>query len=208
VRLESNQDPIRNEGNVPGDNNIAQRNLHILELPQRTAAGTGSEEVQAIVVGPTDATAQVDVVIQYPDLPPGARLTITMEIALFNRWLGATGGDVVNGTIEATRIIATGPNETIIRGLPLQPGEQATITIHVDAPTADEFSFQVVERVDGSDVGGNVFWYTALLPAPTPSSGEAEIRIPEIRLPSELTCTLPCGGAILITVLVLWLVRR
>jgi hypothetical protein len=209
VRLESNQDPIRNEGNVPGDNNIAQRNLHILELPQRATTDTGSEEVEAIVVGPPDAdTAQVDVVIQYPDLPAGAQLSVDLGTELFNRWLGATGGELVNGALRATQIDATGPDETIIRGLPLQPGEEERITIHVDAPTADPFSFQVLERVDGMDVGGNVFWYTALLPAPPPREEEPETGIPEIELPSEVTCTLPCAGAILLTVLVLWLIRR
>jgi hypothetical protein len=207
VRLESGQDPIRNEGNVPGDNNIAQRNLHILQLPQSAAPGTGSEDVRAIVVGPPDAdTTQVDVVIQYPDLPSGGQLTIGMDVEIFNRWLGATGGDVVNGTIRGTQIDATGPNETIIRDLPLQEWEEAKITIHVDAPTADPFSFQVVERVDGTDVGGNVFWYTALLP--TPAAGQVATQPPGIKLPSELSCTLPCIGTILLTVLVLWLIRR
>ena len=206
VRLDSDQDPIRNEGNVPGDNNIAQRNLHILELPRSTDPGTGSEDVEAVVIGPPNAdTAQVDVVIQYPDLPSGAQLVISIHLDLFNRWMQATGGDVVNGTVEGNNIIATGPDETIIRNLPLQPWEEVPITIHVDAPTADPFSFQVVERVDGTDVGGNVFWYTALLPTPTPSG--ARIEPPGIDFPSELTCTIPCFGVILLTVLVLWLVR-
>jgi hypothetical protein len=209
VRLVSDQDPIRNEGNVPLDNNIAQRNLHILELPRSTDATTGSEDVESIVVGPPDAeTAQVDVVIQYPDLPSGAELVIRMGTDLFNRWMQATGGDVVNGTVRGEEIVATGPDETIIRNLPLSPGEQAPITVHINAPTADPFSFQVVERVNGTDTGGNVFWYTALLPTPSPDTGEAEIELPEVDLPSELTCTIPCFGATLLTVLVLWLIRR
>jgi hypothetical protein len=209
VRLESDQDPIRNEGNVPLDNNIAQRNLHILELPRSTDGSTGTEDVESIVVGPPDAdTAQVDVVIQYPDLPAGAELVIRMGTDLFDRWMQATGGDVVNGTVRGEEIVATGPDETIIRNLPLSPGEQAPITVHINAPTADPFSFQVVERVNGTDTGGNVFWYTALLPTPTSDTGDAEIELPEVDLPSELTCTIPCFGATLLTVLVLWLIRR
>ena len=208
VRLESDQDPIRDEGNVPGDNNIAQRNLHILELPRGADPSTGSEDVEAIAVGPPNAeTAQVDIAVQYPDLPPGAQLIIRLERDLFDRWMQATGGDVVNGTVRGEEIVATGPDETIIRGLPLNPGEQAPITLHIDAPTADPFSFQVVERVNGVDTGGNVYWHTALLPEPTPETGDDGVDLPEIKLPSELTCTLPCFGAILLTLLVLWLIR-
>ncbi len=208
VRLESDQDPIRDEGNVPGDNNIAQRNLHILELPRGADSSTGSEDVEAIAVGPPNAeTAQVDIAVQYPDLPPGAQLIIRIERDLFDRWMQATGGDVVNGTVRGEEIIATGPDETIIRDLPLNPGEQAPITIHIDAPIADPFSFQVVERVNGVDTGGNVYWHTALLPEPTPETGDDGVDLPEIKLPSELTCTIPCFGAILLTLLVLWLIR-
>jgi hypothetical protein len=206
VRLETDQDPIRNEGNVPGDNNIAQRNMHILELARSADSTTGSEDVEAIVVGPLNAeTAQVDVVVQYPDLPSGAELVIRMEGDLFDRWMQATGGDVANGTVRGEEIVATGPDETIIRGLPLSTGEQAPITIHIEASTADPFSFQVTERVNGTDTGGNVYWYTALLPEATPDTGKVEL--PELDLPSELTCSIPCFGAILLTLLVLWLIR-
>jgi len=209
VRLESDDDPIRNEGNVPGDNNIAQRNLHILELPERPVGDAGSEAVEAIVVGPPNAdTAQVDVVVQYPDLPSGARLTVDMGADLFDRWMQATGGDLINGAVDGTLIVATGPVETIIRGLPLSPWEEVPLTIHVDAPTADPFSFQVVERVNGVETGGNVFWYTALLPTPAPGGDEVDIEVPDIELPSEITCSIPCAGVILLTVLVLWLARR
>ena len=126
-----------------------------------------------------------------------------MGADLFDRWIQATGGDVVNGTVDGTLIVATGPDETIIRALPLTPWEEVPITIHVDAPTADPFSFQVVERVNGVDTGGNVFWYTALLPTPTPAADEVDIE-----LPSELTCSIPCFGVVLVTALVLWLARH
>jgi hypothetical protein len=207
VRLVTDQDPITNEGNVPGDNNIAQRNLHILDMPRSAGSTTGSEDVEAIVVGPPNAdTSQVDLVVQYPDLPQGAELVISMAGDLFDRWMQATNGDVVNGTVRGEEIVATGPDETTIRNLPLTSGEQAPITIRIEAPTADPFSFQVTERVNGADTGGNVYWYTALLPKATPETGAVEL--PKVELPSELTCTCPCTGAILLTVLVLWLIRR
>jgi hypothetical protein len=209
VRLVTDQDPITNEGSVPLDNNIAQRNLHILDMGRSagSTSTTGSEDVEAIVVGPPDAeNSKVDVVVQYPDMPEGAELVVDMEENLFDRWMQATNGDVSNGTVQNGQIVTTGPDETIIHNLPLTSGEQAPLNIHVEAPTANPFSFQVTERVNGVDTGGNVYWYTALLPEATPESGE--IELPELKLPSELTCTCPCTGAILLTVLVLWLIRR
>ena len=52
-----------------------------------------------------------------------------------------------------------------------------------------------------------MYWHTALLPEHTPETGDDGVDLPEIKLPSELTCTIPCFGAILLTLLVLWLVR-
>ena len=158
VRLVADQDPITNEGSVPLDNNIAQRNLHILDMGRSEGATTGSEDVEAIVIGPPNAeNSQVDVVVQYPDMPEGAELVVSMEEDLFDRWMQATNGDVSNGTVQNDQIVTTGPDETIIHNLPLTSGEQAPIKIHVEAPTADPFSFQVTERVNGVDTGGNVY---------------------------------------------------
>jgi hypothetical protein len=170
VRLESAQDPIRAEGDVPGDNNIGQRNVHVMGLPQPVSGSSGSSgstasgSVDAVVVAPPGSTRQnVDVAIQYANRPASVTIDIIMPPELFQRWQTA-GGTVDGGQINNQTIRATGATETIIRTIPLEPGEEATIRLDITGPTETPFVVGAVERVNGQDVGGNVYVYEGLLP--------------------------------------------
>jgi hypothetical protein len=80
---------------------------------------------------------------------------------------------VEGGRVEGDRVIVDpGGTETVLRKMPLEPDEQRDVTLHVEAPTGDPFSVTVVERVDGQDVGGNVYYYVPPGMEPTPSAGE------------------------------------
>jgi hypothetical protein len=49
VRLESDQNPVTGGGDVPGDNSIAQRNVHAVELERPLFGSSGSASVEAIL---------------------------------------------------------------------------------------------------------------------------------------------------------------
>lgn len=198
VRLESDQDPIRVEGDVPGDNNIAQRNVHVLDLPQQVSGDTGSGSVDMVAVGPPGAGEHyVEIIVQYPDRPPSLKIYIVLPPGLFARWQDA-GGTLTGGQIEGERILATGANETVIGGLPLGPGEEARITLEIEGPTEEPFAIGGVERVDGEDVGGNVYIYQGLVPTPTPEEGQPW------ELPSGC-CPCPAAAVVLVMGLLLFL---
>lgn len=165
VRLESDQDPIRAEGDVPGDNNIGQRNVHVMGLPQQVSgSSTASGSVDAVVVAPPGPNRQnVDVAVQYGNRPSSVTINIVMPPALFERWRTASGR-VDGGQINGQTIQATGATETVIYNIPLEPGEQATIRLDITGPTETPFVIGAVERVNGVDVGGNVYVYEGLLP--------------------------------------------
>lgn len=170
VRLESNQDPIRAEGDAPGDNNIAQRNVHVMGLSQTVAGSSvGSSTVDVVAVGPPGAEdKQVDIVVQYPNKPAGLGLGLTMPSDLFQRWQDA-GGTVTGGEIVGGRIILNGANEAVISRIPLAPLQEAHLGLEFNGPTETPFAVGVVERVDGQDVGGNVYVYEGLIATPTPA---------------------------------------
>jgi hypothetical protein len=164
ARVECEADPVTDEWNVAGDNNLAQRNVHIGRLRGSILGSSGSETVEGIVVGPPGPEEHyVEIIVQYPDVPPTVVVYIVMPPDLFRRWQNA-GGTLSGGQIEGERIRATGPDETIIGGLPLDPGERAPIELEIEGPTEDPFLIGMVEEVDGDPVGGNVYVYEGLGP--------------------------------------------
>jgi hypothetical protein len=166
--IESDDDPVTREGDVPCDNNLAQRNLHVLDL----APGEGETADQVsfdVIAPPEDMMGIIDVVVIIPDAPPGTSVWIIMPDDLFRRWEDG-GGELEGGSVEGDRILADlDERETIIRNVPLAPGEDAEFELEIEAPIEKEtasFSVTVVERVDGRDWGGNTYYY---VPPPPPS---------------------------------------
>jgi len=168
VRLESEQDPIQREGNVPGDNNIAQRNIHVIDL-QPSGGSTGDTSVNPILSNPsTDPDDQIDLVLRYPDIPDTLRIIVILPDDLFEGWQ-ALGGYVDGGTvIDTGQIEVDGWEETIIYNLPILPLEEAQITIRFEGSVQDPFMVGAIERLNGEDIGGNVYYYQGLMPTPTP----------------------------------------
>jgi hypothetical protein len=167
--IESDEDPITREGDVPCDNNLAQRNLHVFDLAPGEEDG-GSDQVSFDVVAPPeDKMGIIDIVVIVPDAPDGTQVWIVMPDNLFDDWEDA-GGEVQGGVVKGDRIrVDLGERETIIRDVPLEPGETAEFELEIEAPIDEEtepFSVTVVERVDGRDWGGNTYYYA---PPPPPS---------------------------------------
>jgi hypothetical protein len=171
VRLESEQDPIRHEGNVPGDNNIAQRNIHVIDLPPSGGSTTGTS-VDPILSNPsTDPDDQIDLVLQYPNIPDTLRIVVILPDELYGDWQDQ-GGYVDGGTvIDSGQIEVDGWGETVIYDLPIPPLDEAQITIRFEGSAEDPFMVGAVERLNGEDIGGNVYYYQGLMPTETPDGG-------------------------------------
>ena len=195
ARIELDEDPIRREGDVPCDNNIAQRNLHVLDLDPDEPVS--SDEIEFTIIAPPDGTGPIDVVVIIPEAPSGTKVSIIMPPDLFERWQDA-GGEVNGGSTEGNQIVAnTGATETTIRDVPLKPGEEAKFTMRIEAPVDDEtksFSITVVERVDGKDVGGNTYYY-----AP-PEPSDSVLDVIEENIVAVGIGTLCCGGIFIVAI--------
>jgi hypothetical protein len=167
--IESDEDPVTREGDVPCDNNIAQRNLHVFDLaPGEEDDGTDQVSFD-VIAPPADKMGIIDVAVIVPDAPDGTEVWIVMPDDLFEDWQDR-GGEVQGGVVKGDRIrVDLGERETIIRDVPLEPGETAGFELEIEAPIDEEtepFSVTVVERVDGRDCGGNTYYY---VPPPPPS---------------------------------------
>jgi len=203
ARIESDEDPITREGDVPCDNNIAQRNLQILDLGPGEGKGT-DEAIFRIIAPPEDLMGVIDLVVSIPWVPPGTRVWIALPIDLFERWQRA-GGLLEGGSIEGERILAD-PDaaETVIRDLPLEPGEEAEATLYIEAPIdkdTEYFSLTVAERVDGRDVGGSTYYYA---PPELPAFLQLLMQFWNTLVDNPLLAMalLCCGGVLLVAVVV------
>lgn len=197
LRLEHPEDPITAEGDIPADNNIAQRNVHVLDYPRSLFNPIASGVIEAIAVGAPDG-GQVDIRVQITGGEGQVNASIELPPDLMQRWQEA-GGTVEGGTVEGDRIIVSDLGETVIRKLPLEPGEEAPIKVHIDGPTQRRYVISVLEEVDGQAVGGNAYVYEGLIPG-------QPVDLPD----NYLMLMLGCGGcwlAVLLALIVMSIMR-
>jgi|GEM_PF-382476 len=160
-RFWSSQDPVTHECDVPWDNNIAQRNVEVVELGGgglRALAQTGQADVLFEVVNVRDLPAAVDVIVERGTFPTTGAIVLEFSHDLFSRWQAAgstvEGGAVIAG---ATRISVTHPVSATIVGLPMGVRETQQARMHLTGPPAAEFALHVSERIEGDVVGGMTY---------------------------------------------------
>ena len=174
VRLESQADPIRLDGYVPFDNNICQRNVHIIAGP----SDPGVQSTSDVEVGNRNRGSGYGAArVNSGNLPPGARVVIEMVPEVYDRWQGA-GGAVTGGRllpdekaieIDVTPGAGGGPGSADARidRLPLEGEEQTGMRARVELPgsgrplaalgAALEWPTLVIsQEIDGRVVGGTV----------------------------------------------------
>jgi ABC-type transport system substrate-binding protein len=154
----SSHDLVTYECDVPWDNNIAQRNVEVVELGGgglRALAQTGQASVVFEVTNVRDLPAAVDLIVERGTFPMTGTLELEFSQDLFSRWQTA-GGTVVGGAVVpgTTRIAVTHPVSTTVVGLPLGVREAQQVRMHLTGPPAAEFALYVSERIEGDIVGG------------------------------------------------------
>ena len=167
VRLLTGDDPIIAEGDAPGDNNIAQKNVDIVELVQGRlmsgADGTivfGTESASFDVANLEEQPVAADVIVERADFAISGTLMLDLGPDLFERWMTATGGtlDVAEVVTGTTSVQVTSPVSATILGLPLEAQERTPLTMTITGPTTDQtwLYVNVWERVNEQTIGGNI----------------------------------------------------
>jgi uncharacterized protein YegL len=161
-------DPISHKWLVPFDNNLCQRNLHVIEDE------VGWSDNDVVVGNPQSGSTHADITIDGEDIPPNGEAYVDFEDEeVFNQWQDAggdmEGGEVVPGTTSVRLDIgttvasglsaATGSIEAVIGRLPLGANEKTLLTLRLEVPPGSESEpvLEVREQIGGQDVGGSTY---------------------------------------------------
>lgn len=160
-RLWSSDDPVTVECDVPWDNNLAQRNVEVVELGGsglHAALQTGQASVVFEVTNVRDLPAAVDLIVEWGTFPTTGTIVLEFSRDLFSRWQAA-GGAVQGGAVIAgtTHISVTHPVSTTVVGLPMGVRETQQARMYLTGPPAAEFALYVTERIEGTTIGGMTY---------------------------------------------------
>ena len=155
TRIEAAQDPITHDGWVKFDNNISQKNVHVLDLER------GPLDSSVILVNPQRQPAYVSLFIGSTDFPAGGAVTLEFaDPGLFQRWQDA-GGDLVGAElIPGTTSVSIRPHSELqatIARIPMSAGEQSHINLRVEGPAGSKPIVRVTEKIEGEEIGGNIY---------------------------------------------------
>lgn len=172
AQIDANQDPLRYPGWVPFDNNVCQKNVQVIDEPQKWT------DNKVAVSNPNSQSNPTDITIAGEDLPADGSVVISVDDPeVFERW-GDNGGTVEGGEVNAAENaieVPVGPDgevEATISRVPLQPDEETTVSVSVVLPDGSLqalslFPWQangeqapkvhIAQWVGGELVGGNTF---------------------------------------------------
>ncbi len=160
ARVHSAEDPVRYEGLVPFDNNLCQRNIHVLD-PEST-----HHDSSIIIANPKGAPAHADVSFNSAVFPRGGTAMVEFgDATLFRRWLDAggdlSGAQLIPGTNAVLLDVGSSGSHGVISAtlgrIPLGAGESGSLRLELGAAPGDATSLGVVQRVDGEIVGGGIY---------------------------------------------------
>ncbi|MCB0204054.1 MAG: SBBP repeat-containing protein [Anaerolineae bacterium] len=157
VQISAGQDPIR-DYRVGWENNIAQRNLHVVQYPQPPATqcrfdqnSTASDQFAFDVINTLTTSSLVDVELTASGLPDTAQAWLSPG-SLAGRWSSLDGLELLaDGRLRVLRFPAR------LYGIRLDPGEIASVSLRVDASVNSRFTVSLAETVRGNLVGGNSY---------------------------------------------------
>ncbi len=158
ARIHASLDPVTFEGLVPFDNNLCQRNIHILPPDEQW------HDNDVVVGNPYGSPVQTDIDLDSDHYPPDGSITVSMDPETFDAWQD-NGGELEGGTANpGTNSIAItigsqggGSVDARIQGLPLSAGATTALGLQFDAPGDGEPELTVKQMIDGEAVGGSAY---------------------------------------------------
>jgi hypothetical protein len=138
---------------VPNNNNIAQKNMNIVDFPEITTCGfytttVYTETVYFDAVNTKNSITTVGIVFESSDFPLGSGTMVVEPGSLWGRWTTLTNFNQLVNTLEPTAFPAT------MGGIQMAPYETARMTVTVAAEIDERFTIDIEERSGGKAVGG------------------------------------------------------
>ena len=168
VRADSPDDPIGSGPDtvvpvdaVKNNNNIAMKNVNILDFPEIKDCGyfsttVYSETVYMDVINIKNTAASVDIILNSDDGSLASGEIILDPGDLWGRWNALESFDQVGMTLEPTGFPAR------ISDVLMMPGETVRMTMTIAAEVDEKFTIDIVEQVNEKIVGG--IRYVRVLP--------------------------------------------
>lgn len=153
VRLESTQDPITNDYNVPGDNNIGQKNVNIV------TASPGAPSADAFfIANPFKEPAEVHLTIDRRNLPQPSQFIMRLpyDPRLFKALRGLEGVNVKFN--DELLEVGIWKDVVTLQGFFLYPGDkifaEASFILADDIDIRKTYFVDVIQTVDETVTGG------------------------------------------------------
>lgn len=133
--------------NVPGHNNIAQRNIQI-----------GKDMAAFKFMNPFSTSSQVALRLSSPDMTTAYKMTVDYDASFEAAWTGTA--DVGLAHVGADLILTVGANDVGLPAVTLPGYAEKSITLSADGAEGSTITIRMTENVNGSDVGGVTMVYT------------------------------------------------
>jgi len=150
-------DPLEHEGLVPFDNNLCQRNIHVLPPDQ------ASHDPYVSVGNPYGSPVKTDIQVSSDRYPTDGSVLITMESDTFDWWQDSggsvDGGSVIAGTNSIGIDISPSGGGTVsatILGIPLGAGQVTSLGLELSSGSGQP-ELGVAQLIDGEAVGGSAY---------------------------------------------------
>lgn len=191
---------------VPYDNNVAWRNVNIVENPAGptrvpsgdTRAPQDVLEAEVRLVNVYNLPEDVDLIVERLTFPLAGDIVVQLPADLFDRWQahGAAWGEGIEVLPATKEIRVSGAVSGTVGAIPLETAEEATVGLRFEADAGLEFETAVRERIGGRTVGGVAYQW--VIPDTTPpdvvgvSPGHGATDVP-LDAPLVLTFTEEIG---------------
>ncbi|MBN1991821.1 MAG: right-handed parallel beta-helix repeat-containing protein [Anaerolineae bacterium] len=166
--INSADDPVVHQCDIPWDNNLSQRNVDIIP------GGAGAQAVGAIVFEVTNiksAPKPVDLIVDVSNVPDANAVRLDLDSELAGRWASVNGYAKSSGIAwtGGSVITITNASSGTIAGIPMYGSETQTVTLWVNAPSVDTTTVTIYEAIDGGPgvalvdaiVGGNTYVFSS-----------------------------------------------
>ena len=151
--LGSGSDTTLPVDSVQNNNNIAQKNSSIADMPEITTCGVytttvSTDTIYFDAVNTTNSNTTVNIVFDSSDFVLGSGSLMVEPGSLWGRWSSYPGFSASSPTLLATAFPAS------MQGIVMAPYETARITMTVAAEIDRRFTISVEEKVGATVVGG------------------------------------------------------
>jgi hypothetical protein len=140
---------------VPWDNNLTWRNVNIFDNQPVQGSSVTNQAATLDIINPYNTAQSVDVLVDKQHWPTGGEVLLTLPGDLFARWQAAGAlGENIEVLTATQQVRLTAGVQSVLRGLPLNAAESATLDAAFTGPAGADFMLAFTAQIHGATIGG------------------------------------------------------